>query len=91
MGDLIVFGIKIAVVVTAATAFGVVLLSLINGISSLVFGNVIGEVLGIMSMCLPFSPASVFSAIKLAMASVLAFLIGKKIWDLFGEGISLTH
>lgn len=91
MGDLIVFGIKIAVVVTAAGTFALVILALINAISSLIFGNIIGEVLGLISMCLPFHPATVFVPVKLALATILAFLVGKKIWDLFGEGISLTH
>lgn len=91
MGDLIVFGIKIAVVLAAAGTFMLAVLALINGLSTLLFGNIIGEVLGVISMCLPFYPASIFGAVKLALATILSFLVAKKIWDLFGEGISLTH
>lgn len=82
MGELIVNGIKIGLVVSAGLAFMVALNALIQLVGTLVFGSVIGEVFGIMSMCLPFDLAAVMSAIGLTCAAILSYLIAAKIWAL---------
>lgn len=80
--------LKISVVVAIAAVFMVAINTLIGFITSIVFGNIVGEVLGVISCCLPFNAASVFGAITTACSGILAFLIAKKIFDLTSWSIS---
>lgn len=82
MGELIVNGIKIALVVSAGLALMVAINALIQGVVSLVFGGVITEVFGIMSMCLPFDLSAVMGALGTTCAAILSYLIAAKIWAL---------
>lgn len=85
MGDMIVFGIKLALSIAAASAFFVALNAIIDLITVLVFDNVIGEVLGIMSACLPFNALAVFGAIGSSCTAILSFIIAFKVFDLIKE------
>lgn len=62
--------------------------TLVNLIAAIVFGNVIGEILALISMYLPFNALNVFSAIGTATVAILSFLIAKKIFDLTSWSIS---
>lgn len=80
--------LKISAVVAISAVFLVAINALISLITTLVFGNVIGEVLGIISCCLPFDALAVFGAIGSATVAILAFMIAKKIFDLTSWSIS---
>lgn len=80
--------LKVAVIVAVCAVFMVAINALISLITSIVFSNVIGEVLAIMSACLPFNALLVFGAIGTACSAVLAFLVAKKIFDLTSWSIS---
>lgn len=82
MGELIVNGIKWAFIIAVSAAFLVVITNLLSMITMVVFDNVVGEVLGIISCCLPFDAAAVFGAIGTAITGILAFMVGKKIYEL---------
>lgn len=82
MGELIVNGIKIAFFISIALVFMSAISTLLSLITSIVFANVIGEVLGILSCCLPFDASAVFGAIGTATSAILAFLIAQKIYQL---------
>lgn len=90
MGDLIKFGIKLAVAITVATTFFVAITTLLNLLTTVLFDNIIGEVLGILSACLPFNALAVFSSIGTATSAILAFLVAQKIFDLTNGTISIT-
>jgi len=90
MGELIVNGIKVAFWIAVALVFVTAILNLLNLITSIVFGNIVGEVLGIISMCLPFDASKVFGTIGLACSSILAFLIAKKIYEYSTSNNPLT-
>lgn len=81
MGELIVNGIKIAFWIGVALVFMTAITTLLNLLSSVVFANVIGEVLSIISMCLPFDAPIVFNSIGTVCAAILSFLIAKKIYE----------
>lgn len=81
MGELIVNGIKIAFWIAVALVFVTAITTLLNLIVSVVFANVIGEVLGVISMCLPFDAGNVFGAIGTACSAILSFLVAKKIYE----------
>ena len=89
MGELIVSGIKWAFFIAIGLVFMTAISTLLNLITSVVFGNVIGEVLGIISCCLPFNALAVFSAIGTTCSAILSFLIAKKIWELTGAKLSI--
>lgn len=82
MGELIVNGIKFTLIIAIALTFMTAITSLLNLVTQVAFGNVIGEVLGILSCCLPFNALAVFSAIGTSISAILSFMIAAKIWDL---------
>ena len=73
MGEMIKFGIKLALTIAMATTFFVAITTIINLLTTVLFDNIIGEVLGIMSACLPFNALAVFSAIGTSTAAILSF------------------
>lgn len=80
--------LKITVVVAIAATFMVAINALLGVLGTILFHNVIGEVLAIVSCCLPFDALAVFGALGTACAAILAFLIAKKIFDLTSWSIS---
>lgn len=80
--------LKVTVIVAVCAVFMVAITALLNLITSVVFGNVIGEVFALISMYLPFNAGAVFGALGSATVAILSFLIAKKIFDLTSWGIS---
>lgn len=82
MGELIVNGIKIAFWVGISLVFFAAITSLLNLIVSIVFANVIGEVLALASMCFPFDASIVLGGLGTACAGILTFITASKIYEL---------
>ena len=80
--------LKITAVIAVSAVFMVAILNLVYLINALIFGNIIGEILGLVSMYLPFNALAVFGAIGTATLAILSFLIAKKIFDLTSWSIS---
>lgn len=80
--------LKVSVVVAICAVFMVAINLLVSLITSIVFGNVIGEFFALISMYLPFNALAVFGAIGTATVAILSFLISKKIFDLTSWSIS---
>lgn len=80
--------LKVSVVVAVCAVFMLAINAILSLIVSVVFGNVVGEILALISMFLPFNALAVFGAIGTATVAILAFLIAKKIFDLTSWGIS---
>ena len=80
--------LKLNVIIAVSAFFMVAINGIIALITSLVFGNVVGEVLSIISACLPFDALTVFGALGTATIAILSFLIAKKIFDLTSWSIS---
>ena len=89
MGELIVNGIKWAFIIAVSLTFMVAISTLLNLITEVLLGNVIGEVLGIISCCLPFNALAVFSAIGTATSAILSFMIAQKLYNLTTNKISV--
>ena len=85
MGESLVYGIKVALAIAIATTFASAIIVLVNLLSSLVLHSVVGEVLGLMSVFLPFTPLPVFGALTLSMGAILSFLVAKKIYSLCSD------
>lgn len=90
MGEMIVNGIKIAFWISIGLVFMVAITTLLNLISEIAFANVVGEILGLISMFLPFNASDVFASIGTAMAAILSFLIAKKIYEYASRDNPLT-
>lgn len=90
MGELIKYGLKIALVVIVAGTFFTAITTIINLLTTVLFDNIIGEVLGIMSACLPFNALAVFSAIGTSSAAIMSFLVAQKIYALTCKSIEAT-
>ena len=80
--------LKVTAIVAVCAVFMVAITTLLNLITSIIFGNVIGEILALISMFLPFNALAVFGAIGTATVAILSFLIAKKIFDLTSWSIS---
>lgn len=80
--------LKITVIVAICAVFMVAITTLLNLVTAIVFGNVIGEIFALISMFLPFNALAVFGAIGTATVAILSFLIAKKIFDLTSWSIS---
>lgn len=80
--------LKVTVVISVAFVFGLAITTFVNLILNVVFGNVIGEILSLISMYLPFNSFAVFGSLASATVAILTFLIAKKIFDLTSWSIS---
>ena len=82
MGELIVNGIKWAFIISISLIFMTAISNLLSLIVMVVFNNVVGEVLHVLSCCLPFNADAVFGAIQTALSGILSFMVGSKIFNL---------
>lgn len=80
--------LKVTAIIAVAAAFMIAINALLGLIGTVVFGGVIGEILGLISMYLPFDAASVFGALGTATVAILSFMIAKKIFDLTSWSVS---
>lgn len=89
MGELIVNAMKWAFFIAVGLVFMSAISAFLNLITSVLFANVIGEVLALLSVCLPFNALAVFSSLGTACSAILSFMIAQKIWDLTSNRLSL--
>lgn len=89
MGELIVNGIKWAFIIAVSATFMIAISNLLNLITMVVFANIIGEALGIISCCLPFDASAVFGAIGTAITGILAFMVAQKVYELTSQKITI--
>lgn len=87
MGETIVYALKLALAIATGLAFFAAILSLLALINSLTFGNVFTQVLGLVSIYLPFKPKTPFMTLATFMSAVLAFLCARKAFQL----LHVTH
>lgn len=80
--------LKVSVAIAVGAAFLVAINALISLLVSVIFSNVLGEILSIISCCLPFDALAVFGALGSATISILSFLVAKKIFDLTSWSVS---
>lgn len=80
--------LKVTVIIAICAVFMVAINTIINLILSLVFGGIITEILGLISMYLPFNALVVFSGLATTTVAIFSFLIAKKIFDLTSWSIS---
>lgn len=86
MGEMIKFGIKLAMVIATAVALMaaiVILFNLIsNAISGLTVVAAVSEIFGAISVCLPFDMSLIMATITALMAFKVAFWASDKMIEL---------
>lgn len=82
MGETIVYGLKMALAVAVFIAFMAAIVTIIGFIVTATNSTALGEIIGLISVYLPFSPSVVFGALSTALSAGLAFLVAKKIYTL---------
>ena len=82
IGSVIIIVFKIIASVGFAVVFASAIISLMGLAQQAVMTSVVGEFFGIVSMCLPFNPATVFGGLWLILDGILTFLIGRKTYIL---------
>lgn len=80
--DLGLMILKLLALIAVVLVFGSAILSFIELLSTCVFPAIVGEVLGLVSMFLPFNALAVFESIAMSLAAILTFLIARKIFSL---------
>lgn len=81
---------KMTASIAFAVVFGVAILTLLGSLESFVFGSIVGEVMGLLSIALPFSAGAVFGAINIVIVGILAFLVARKTYMLVSNLISVS-
>ena len=91
MGESIVYAIKCALIVAAVALFLVATGSLFSSV--IVFSSsigIVGDILAIISMCLPFNTLHVFTVMFGAFDVVLAWVLARKLYSLNRKGVEST-
>lgn len=89
MGELIVNGIKWAFLLSVSFVVMVAISTFLDLITTIVFHNVIGEILGLVGCFLPFDPSAVFGAFSTACSAILSFMVAQKIYNLTSANVSI--
>lgn len=82
--------LKIVASVGFAVLFASAIALLVGSIEQFVATSIIGEIFGIISMCLPFNPATVFGALWFMCSAILTFLIARKTYILVSNLIKTS-
>lgn len=81
--------IKIVASVGFALAFATAIFALVGLLFSFIDSSIIGEVFSLVSMCLPFNAALVFSGVSGMLSAILSFLVARRIYMLTMNLISV--
>lgn len=82
MGESIVYAIKTALIVVFTGVFIASIVTITSTIFNFAGSTVVGEALGIVSMCLPFDAGAVFSAILASLNAVIVFIVARKLYEI---------
>lgn len=82
--------IKVVASVATAALFAVAIASLLGNLQAAVYGSIVGEVFALLSVFLPFNPATVFSGIYLIIIAIISFLVAQKMYQLTSYLISVS-
>ena len=84
MGEMIKYGVKLAISIVIFTALFAALGILFNFVVSFTYDSIFGEVIHIVANCLPLN--SVFwGGLLLVINGIIAFLLARKVWEIYVE------
>lgn len=82
MGETIVYGIKSVLVAAALALWIAAIVSITSTIFEFTSNTIVGEALGIISMCLPFNAGAVFASVVASFDAIITFVIARKIYSM---------
>lgn len=82
MGESIVYALKMALAVAVFIAFMAAIVTVVSLVVSASSSTAFGEVMGVISVYLPFDGSVVFGALSTCISGLIAFLIARKIYTL---------
>lgn len=82
MGESIVYAIKTALIVAFTAVFITAIVNITVTIVEFTGSTVLGEIMGIISMCLPFDVLAVFTAILSALDVIITFIVARKVYEI---------
>ncbi len=87
MGEMAKYAIKVALAVLAGGAMLAALLAIIAVVNSglSVSTGVLGEMLGLIGILLPFNVGAVFGTLSLVGAALLAFITARKVYEIMSN------
>ena len=88
MLDTIFHILKVTVIIAVCAIFAAAISGLLGLFGTIIFNSVIGEILSLVSMYLPFNALAVFGAIGTSIIGIFTFMIARKIFDLTSWSIS---
>lgn len=82
MSESVVYAIKVTLVISASLAFVVAINYILSLVVTFASTTALGEIVGLISVYLPFSPAPFFGTLLLACSSILAFLLAQRVYQI---------
>lgn len=90
MGESIVYAIKCALVAVAVGLFITATTTLFSLVVSFSYSTIVGEVIGIISMCLPFATFPVANSMLSAFDAILLWVVARKLFSMTRKGVEST-
>lgn len=81
MGESIVYALKMALAVAVFVAFGVAIGTILSAVIQFASSSIVGEIIGLISIYLPFNPSAVFASVASAITACIGFLVAKKVYE----------
>lgn len=82
MSDLVFRTLKITAVVVISAALSLAIATIIAVVGPFLVPPVFQEVIGLLSVFLPFDAFQVFAAINIAISSIIGFMVACKLFNL---------
>ena len=81
MGNAAVYALKIAIIAVAILGVAGAAIVVLTAISTFATNTALGEIIGLISIYLPFNAATVFGLLLAAMSVLLIFICAKKVFE----------
>ena len=82
MLDSVYHMLKVSAVVVSTTAMSIAIATIIAVVGPFLLPPVVAEVIGLLSVFLPFDSFVVFGSINIAITTIIAFMLACKIFNL---------
>lgn len=90
MGATLVWFLSTGIAIGFGVTFFIAINALLNGAGAIVGTTLVGEIFGILSLCLPFSLTQLLGGIGVIAAAVISFLSARKIFTILMDILGAT-
>lgn len=82
MGASLVFMLSLGMSISCGVGLFLAINTLLNGVGTLVASTFVGEVFGILSVCLPFSLVQLLTGFSVVAVGIISFWTARKIFSI---------